>query len=48
MIFLREKKEGILNLEFGIRNSELFLWGFWSIIDLILGKEENVGKIELI
>ena len=49
MIFLREKKEGGgLNSEFGIRNSELFLWGFWSIIDLILGKEENVGMIGLI
>lgn len=44
MIFLREKKEGILNSEFRILNSELFLWGFWSIIDLILGKYENVGK----
>lgn len=46
MIFLREKKEG--GGEFRIRNSELFLWGFWIIIDLILGKEENVGMIGLI
>lgn len=47
MIFLREKKEGILNSEFGMQNSE-FVGGFWSIIDLISGKEENVGNIELI
>lgn len=43
MIFLREKKEGVLNSEFRI----IFV-GILSIIDLILGKEENVGMIGLI
>ena len=47
MIFLRQKKEGVLNSEFGMQNSE-FVGGFWSIIDLILGKYENVGMIGLI
>lgn len=47
MIFLREKKEG--KFEFRIRNAEFRICrGFWSIIDLILGKEENVGNIGLI
>ena len=43
MIFLREKKEGVLNSDFGILNSE-FVGGFWIIIDLILEKYENVGN----
>ena len=44
---LAAKQSGGLLFEFGMQNSE-FVGEFWSIIDLILGKEENVGMIGLI
>lgn len=42
--FFKRKERG--DFEFGMQNSE-FVGGFWIIIDLILGKEENVGIVEI-